>query len=91
MCIRCFFLCCVRCCRGLVFPRAATSSRSSVKLDTLLRDMEDTLRRDGTSKFVIFSQYTQVSRGERAGGWLFIQLINSFISSYHKDESFGRA
>lgn len=51
---------------GFFVYRAATSSRSSVKLDSLLRDMEDTLIRDGRSKFVIFSQYTRVGRGYRA-------------------------
>eukprot|EP00752_Nemacystus_decipiens_P012660 g11214.t1 len=55
--------------------RAATSSRSSVKLDALVRDMDTTLLHDPASKFVIFSQYPQVV--DRAGEVLQARGIRS--------------
>lgn len=35
-------------------------SPSSVKLDAMVRDLEETLRRDPTSKFIILTQYPEV-------------------------------
>ena len=39
-------------------------SPSSVKLDAMVKDLESTLRRDPTSKFVIYSRYPEVRQNK---------------------------